>query len=503
MKAKLQRSSGLLLHPTSLPGKYGIGSFNQNAYQWVDFLQSAGQSVWQILPLGVTGYGDSPYACCSSFAGNPYMISLEDLRDKGLVEAAELEDAPTFDDAKVNFEQVHQWKLPLLRKVAARSYASAPPDYEKFCRAQRGWLDDFALFRSLHEQYPEQAWNQWPKPLRRRQPEALAEARKELAEAIEVEKYLQWVFFDQWKSLKTYANKRGVQIFGDLPIFVALDSSDAWCNPDLFFFDKKMQPTVVAGVPPDMFSADGQLWGNPLYRWSAHKKTDYAWWIQRMRASLELYDIVRIDHFRGFAGYWEVKASAKTAREGRWVKGPGADLFKAFAKAVKSGIIVAEDLGVITPDVTALRDGFDLPGMKILEFAYGSGIENPFLPHNFTPNFVVYTGTHDNNTVRGWFENEASEADREFFLKYSASSENVPSRAMVRAAMQSVAVLAITPLQDLLDLGNEARMNFPGQVWDNWQWRLLPNQIKEEHLAFLKELTVLYGRAPSTKKEPA
>ena len=503
MKAKLQRSSGILLHPTSLPGKYGIGSFNRNAYQWVDFLHSTEQSVWQILPLGVTGYGDSPYACCSSFAGNPYLISLEELVEKGLLQASELESAPSFDDAKVDFAKVHEWKLPLLRKMAARNLENAPSEFKKFCKAQSGWLDDFALFRALHERYPEQSWNQWPEALRRREEKAIARARKEQAELIGVEKYLQWLFFQQWHALKAYANGRGVKIFGDLPIFVAGDSSDAWCNPDLFFFDKKMQPTVVAGVPPDLFSADGQLWGNPLYRWSAHKSTGYAWWKERMKASFELYDIVRIDHFRGFAGYWEVKASAKTARVGRWVKGPGAELFKALEKVVGKGIIVAEDLGLITPDVTALRDGFELPGMKILQFGFSCGPTDAFLPHNYTSNFVVYTGTHDNNTVRGWFENDANAAEKEFFLTYTASKETVASRTMMRTIMESVAVLAITPLQDLLDLGKEARMNFPGQVWDNWQWRLLPNQIQAEHMNYLKELTRLYSRDPAsaTKKK--
>jgi 4-alpha-glucanotransferase len=484
------------MHPTSLPGRYGIGSFNQSAFNWIDFLHAHDQSIWQILPLGPTGYGDSPYACRSSFAGNTYMISLEKLVDKGLLDSSELQEIPEFDPAKVNFELIYNWKLPLLRKMAAGHYRDAPQDFHHFCTKHRHWLDDYTLFLAISQHHPEMAWNQWELPLRTRQPEALAKAREDFSEDIGIEKFLQWIFFEQWGEVKDYANQRGIQIFGDLPIFAALDSADAWCHPELFYFDENLQPTLVAGVPPDLFSDDGQLWGNPLYKWEAHEESGYAWWIDRLKACYEMYDIVRIDHFRGFAGYWEIKAGATTAREGRWVKGPGIELFKAFEHALGNRHIIAEDLGEITPDVIYLRDQLELPGMKILQFAFANGPTDPFLPHNHAPNFVVYTGTHDNNTVRGWYEHDARADEKEYFENYMCFQEKIPSRAMLRSAMRSVCVLAITPLQDLLNLGKEARMNFPGQVWDNWQWRLVDGQLEDHYGEFLKELTHLYGRSP-------
>jgi 4-alpha-glucanotransferase len=453
----------------------------------VDFLADSGQKVWQVLPLGPTSYGDSPYQSLSTFAGNPNLISLDALLEEGLCEAQDLKELP---EGKVDYCQLHEWKLPLLHKIAEK--IKPGPDFETFCQ-QHKWLPDYALFLALKAEHNNQAWNQWPKPFRHRQPEALAEARQRHARVIQREMIIQWLFFKQWNELRAYAKKRNVQIFGDIPIFVAMDSADTWCNPHLFQFNADLQPTAVAGVPPDYFAPTGQLWGNPLYDWKAHKAEGYAWWIDRVQAAFGLYDILRVDHFRGFAGYWRVSAKAKTAESGRWVKGPGPDFFKTLLKTV-SNPIIAEDLGDITPDVTALRDQFKLPGMKILQFGFGSGSNNPFLPHNFeSPHFVAYTGTHDNDTVRGWYENGTSEEQR-YARDYFGNLDEPISRTLIRATLQSVARVAIIPLQDLLDLGSEARMNFPGRAHDNWQWRLLPNQLTEQHRDQLKTWTRLYGR---------
>jgi 4-alpha-glucanotransferase len=496
-----RRQSGILLHPTSLPGAYGVGSFNQAAYEWVDFLHRARQSLWQVLPLGPTGYGDSPYQSFSSFAGNPYLISLEDLVRDGLMQAHFLAQPPLFSDERVDYGALYHWKLPLLRRAAESFTALATPaqrnEFEEFCAENADWLDDYALFMALKDAHGGASWTQWALPLRRRDPQTIAAAAQAHAAAIHSHKFNQWLFYRQWSRLKAYANARNIQVVGDIPIFVALDSSDAWTNPQEFFLDERYQPTVVAGVPPDYFSATGQLWGNPLYRWDVMQGNGYAWWLRRIKAVLRLYDIVRIDHFRGFAGYWEVPASEKTAVKGRWVKGPGADFFHAVQRALGELPIIAEDLGEITSDVIALRNHFSLPGMKILQFAFSTDASDKFLPHNYTRNFVVYSGTHDNDTSRGWYERSATDKERDYFRRYLRTDGHNAAWSMIDAAFRSVAMMAIAPLQDVLNLGAEARMNLPGRADGNWTWRFRPEQITEAVVGRLLETTLIYGRDPA------
>ena len=495
-----QRRSGILLHPTSLPGRYGIGTLNQAAYDWVDFLAQTRQTLWQVLPLGPTGYGDSPYQSFSTFAGNPYLISVEALVQDGLLPQALLDQAPRLPNDRVDYGAIYNWKLPLLRQAATvfsrQATATQQADFEQFCREQAAWLDDFALFMALKDAHNGQAWTQWPMPLRSRQPAALQAATSSHATAIHAHKFNQWLFFRQWQQLKSYANTKEIQIIGDIPIFVAMDSADTWTNPGEFFLDETFHPTVVAGVPPDYFSETGQLWGNPLYRWDKMKANGYAWWLRRIRAALQLYDIVRIDHFRGFAGYWEIPADEKTAINGQWVTGPGADLFTAIQDALGTLPIIAEDLGEITPDVIELRDQFNLPGMKILQFAFSSDGSDKFLPHNYTRNFVVYTGTHDNDTSVGWYKKSATEYERDHFRRYLRTDGHDPSWNLLDAAFRSVAVMALAPLQDLLDLDTSARMNFPGRAEGNWSWRFTPDQLNGLVAARLRDTTLLYGRDP-------
>ena len=497
-----QRASGILLHPTSLPGRYGIGSMNAAAYQWIDFLHVTRQSLWQLLPLGPTGYGDSPYQSFSSFAGNPYLISLEALVADGLLEQAVLDQAPSFPANYVDFGAIYYWKLPLLRRAAGdfaqRASAAQQADFAQFCAAEADWLDDFALFMALKDAHSGQSWNQWEMGLRSRQPAALQAAATTHAAAVHGHKFNQWLFYRQWQQLKAYANQRGIQIIGDIPIFVAMDSADAWTNPSEFFLDEQFQPTVVAGVPPDYFSATGQLWGNPLYRWDRMQASGYRWWLRRIRAALRLYDIVRIDHFRGFAGYWEVPAAETTAINGQWLKGPGGDFFEVVARELGELPIIAEDLGEITPDVVALRDGFGLPGMKILQFAFSTDASDKFLPHNYASNFVVYTGTHDNDTSVGWYQQSATQHERDHFRRYLRTDGHDPAWSMIEAAFRSVAVMALAPLQDLLSLDTAARMNLPGRASGNWGWRFAPDQLNEFVAARLHEMTLLYGRDPAT-----
>ncbi len=398
---KFERASGILLHPTSLPGPYGIGDLGPAAYAWLDWLAGSGCKLWQVLPLGPTGYGDSPYQCFSAFAGNPYLISPEGLLKEGLLTQDDLSDMPVWDERKVDFGRLYLWKPALLEK-SYRRFLAAPgklqADFDAFCAQNTAWLDDYALFMALKEIHGGGPWDTWPAALRLREPKALGEASASLAELVLRFSFYQFLFFRQWNALHEYAHEKGVQIIGDIPIFVAYDSSDVWAHPDLFYLDENGKPTVVAGVPPDYFSPTGQLWGNPLYKWEIHKASGYAWWLERIRATLKLVDILRIDHFRGFAGYWEIPAGNLTAEIGRWVAGPDSDFFDAVLANLGSLPILAEDLGVITPDVVALRDKFGLPGMKILQFAF-SGPDNPFLPHSYPQNCAVYTGTHDNDTI--------------------------------------------------------------------------------------------------------
>jgi 4-alpha-glucanotransferase len=506
---KFERSGGILLHPTSLPGPYGIGDLGPQAYHFVDWLEATGCKLWQLLPLGPTGYGDSPYQCFSAFAGNPYLISFDFLLQDGLLTQDDLNNMPDFNASHVDFGLLIPWKLGLLQEAFSR-FASASDDLHKefnyFCAENASWLDDYALFMSIKEANGGGAWNAWDKSIRRRKKAAMGKARKEHAESVQRYSFYQFLFLRQWNNLHAYANQRDIKIIGDIPIFIAYDSADAWANPDLFYLDKDSLPTVVAGVPPDYFSPTGQLWGNPLYRWDVHKETGYAWWLDRFRAVLKTVDIVRLDHFRGFAGYFEIPFGSATAEHGRWVPGPGSDLFNELnEKLTDPGTaeielpIIAEDLGVITPDVVALRDGFKLPGMKILQFGFVDP-KDPFLPHNYISHCVAYTGTHDNDTARGWFSNIA-EAERRFAIRYldmNSGKGSDPSEKfawkLIRTVWSSVAVYALAPMQDFLNLGTEARMNFPSRLGGNWEWRMSETEMSEELSGRIRELNELYLR---------
>lgn len=493
------RASGLLLHPTSFPGRFGIGDLGAEAYRWVDFLKSADQTLWQILPLGPTGYGDSPYQCFSAFAGNPFLISPERLVEDGLLTKADLETAPNFPIDKVDFGPVIIFKLALLDRAyelykRGAGNAAVRAEFEQFKQEQKYWLNDFALFMALKEAHGGAVWSTWELDLVTREAAALEAAYKQYADAVESQRLRQFLFFRQWKAVREYAHQAGISIIGDIPIFVAYDSSDVWQRPELFYLDEHGKPTVVAGVPPDYFSRTGQLWGNPLYRWDVLKQQGYAWWIERFRATLGFVDIVRVDHFRGFEAYWEIPYGMPTAEVGQWVKGPNADFFKAVQAAMGDLPIIAEDLGVVTPEMEALRDGFNLPGMKVLQFAFSSDATDPFMPHNFVRNCVVYTGTHDNDTTRGWYENSSTEKERDLARRYLGRDGSDIAWDLIRTAFASVANTAVAPLQDALDLGTEARMNLPGRPSGNWGWRFLPGQLTPQIRDRLKELTWLYGR---------
>lgn len=494
------RASGILLHPTSLPGPHGSGDLGQEARYFVDWLVASGQSLWQILPLGGIGPGNSPYMSSSAFAGNVLLIDLAELHTQGWLSEAPTPD-PAFSASAVNFAAMVPWRMARLQEAAQNFTRSASEaarqDYAAFCSAHAGWLDDYALFMALADHYAWQDWSDWPAPLAKRQPKALKQASIDHAERIAFWTFCQWCFFRQWLALKTYANTHGVQIIGDAPIFIAYQSAEVWARPELFELDKTGKPQVVAGVPPDAFSIDGQHWGNPLYRWTAHAAEGYAWWIERVRHTFALVDIVRIDHFRGFAAYWEIPASEATAVNGRWVPGPGAALFEAIAAKLGALNIIAEDLGVITPDVDALRQQFSFPGMRILQFAFGSeGPEhnaNAYLPHNYSPDTVVYPGTHDNNTTPGWWQ-QISDAERQHVRDYLGIDGADIHWNLIRAACASVANTAIYPLQDVLGLGSEARMNYPGKASGYWQWRFEWAQIQARHGELLRHFCHLYRR---------
>ena len=497
------RSSGILLHPSSLPGPYGIGDLGPQSYRFVDWLSSTGCKLWQILPLGPTGYGDSPYQCFSAFAGNPYLLSPDELLADGLVVEADLAELKSLPASRVDFGMLIPKKLNLLQQ-AFSSFQANPGNlreaFDYFCAENASWLDDFALFMALKEANGGGAWNGWPEALRSRKKTALTKARKELAESIMRYSFYQFLFFRQWDKVHKYANEKGIQIIGDIPIFVAYDSADVWANPDLFFLDESGNPTVVAGVPPDLFSTTGQLWGNPLYNWKKHKKEGYAWWLSRVQASLKFMDILRFDHFRGFAGYYEIPAEHKTAEHGRWVPGPGKDLFRAVDKFLGDGLItpgtglpvIAEDLGVVTPDVIELLEAFDLPGMRVLQFGFTEPI-NPFLPHNYIPNCVAYTGTHDNDTAMGWYKS-APDHEKDFAHRYLGIDGHDFAWDLIRTVWKSVAVFAIAPMQDVLGLGGEARMNFPSRLGGNWEWRMGENDLSDGYAAGLRDLNWLSNR---------
>jgi 4-alpha-glucanotransferase len=494
---RFPRASGVLLHPTSLPGPHGSGDLGRQAYHFVDWLAAGGQKLWQVLPLAGIGPGNSPYMSNSAFAGNVLLVDLAELHEQGWLDAADLEPVPGLADDAVDYAVVHPFRMERLHRAALRfaadGSAAQREAFERFRAGHADWLPDFSLFMSLCEQLQWADWHGWPAPLRHREPAALAAARAEHATRVHFWEFAQWCFFRQWLKLRAYANGKGVQIIGDTPIFIAYLSAEVWANQHLFELDAEGRPTVVAGVPPDFFSATGQRWGNPLYRWAEHARDGYAWWVQRIRRTFELVDIVRIDHFRGFAGYWEIPASEPTAIKGEWKPGPGAPLFEAIAQALGPMPIIAEDLGVITPDVDALRKAFKLPGMRILQFAFGGDATDRFLPHNHEPDTVVYTGTHDNDTVAGWWA-KASDQERHFARAYLATDGHDMPWTMIRAAMASVADTAVHPMQDVLALPTGCRMNYPGQESGWWRWRFRWSELQPWHAGRLAELCRLYGR---------
>jgi 4-alpha-glucanotransferase len=503
-----ERSGGILLHPTSLPGPYGIGDLGPRAREFADWLSASGCRLWQVLPLGPTGYGNSPYQCHSAFAGNPYMISPEFLVRDGLLDEADLEDRPVFESSavkgsrRVNFGKLIPWKMALLERAFERFHADAPEDLRQGFAAFRAdnafWLEDYSLFMALKEANKGRPWPEWPAPLRQRDPEALRDARESFGRSVTRFSFYQLLFFRQWGELRDHAHSKGITIIGDLPIFAAADSADVWAYPALFFLGEDGMPTYWSGVPPDYFAATGQLWGNPLYRWDAHKETGYAWWLRRMRATLGMVDIARLDHFRGFVASWEIPAGSATAEIGRWAPGPAGDLFDAVAAGLSTNPaeealpLIAEDLGVITPDVIWLRDRYGLPGMRVLQFGF-SEPQPMFLPHNYVRQCVAYTGTHDNDTARGWLHS-APTPDRAFALRYLQTSGRTFAWATIRAIWGSVAVFAIAPMQDVLNLGTRARMNFPGRPVGNWEWRLKEGDLTEVLAARVARLNDLYGR---------
>ena len=494
---KFPRSSGILMHPTSFPGDYGIGDLGPQAYRFLNFLTATNTKVWQILPLGPTGYGDSPYQSFSAFAGNPYLISPDLLLDENLLHADDLADVPNFPTDEVDFGWVISWKLNLLERAFIRfkrepELASVREAYAQFCADAANWLDDYALFMAIKEANGGGAWTGWSMKLKDRDAATLAKAAEDYADAIERFKFYQFVFFKQWGDLRAYAKENGIQIVGDIPIFVSMDSADVWANPELFFLDEQKLPTVVAGVPPDYFSPTGQLWGNPLYKWSIHTKTGYAWWIKRFKAMLEMVDIVRLDHFRGFAGYWEIPAGNLTAEDGRWMPAPGEDFLIALKKGLGTLPIIAEDLGEITPDVFELRDDFDLPGMKILQFGF-SDDSNPFLPHNYPENCVAYTGTHDNDTAHGWYDS-APEENRDFARRYMSVDGSDIAWDLIRTIWQSKADMVLAQMQDVLALGPQARMNYPGRLGGNWAWRMDAEALTTDLIEKLRSLNEVTKR---------
>ncbi|MBP0001648.1 MAG: 4-alpha-glucanotransferase [Cyanobacteria bacterium SID2] len=495
------RASGILLHPTSLPGRFGIGDLGPEAYRFVDFLEGSEQQLWQILPLGPTGYGNSPYLCYSAMAGNPLLISLEQLCEDELLSEDDLTDVPEFPIDRVDYELVEQYKIPLLRKSYQNFRSNATvklkKEFSQFCKDKAFWLDDYALFIALKSQvYDDASWNEWDEDIAKRTPQALAKYRNELSAEIEFRKYLQFEFSRQWLALKEYANDRNIQLFGDIPFYVAHDSADVWAHRDIFCIDEETgKPSLMAGVPPDYFSATGQLWGNPIYDWEELEKTNFHWWMQRFHAVLDLLDLIRIDHFRGFQAYWAVPGDEETAMNGEWVEAPGDEFFEQLKQELGELPIVAEDLGIITPEVEALRDKFDFPGMKILHFAFDSGWDNPYLPYNYhAKNFVVYTGTHDNNTTMGWYDARSNEENQRVWDYLGCSRGEGLNWDLIRLALSTNANQAVFPLQDLLGLGEDARMNEPSKPEGNWEWRYSAEVLTDELRDRLLFYTRIYGR---------
>ncbi|MGA3087739.1 MAG: 4-alpha-glucanotransferase [Terriglobales bacterium] len=507
---KFPRCSGILLHFTSLPGDHGIGDLGPCAYEFADFLSAAGQRLWQVLPLNPTGYGDSPYQCFSAFAGNPLLVSLERLRGQGVLEASDFAQSPLFPEDVVDYGRVIEFKMATLRRAAQGFFGDGSradrAAFERFCESARPWLDDYAFFMACKDVHHGAPWISWDRQIRQREPRAVSEWSRKLEPEINAYRYWQFEFQRQWEDLKAHCQKRGIRLMGDLPIYVAGDSADVWAHPDLFYLDDQGRPTVVSGVPPDYFSATGQLWGNPIYRWDLQAATGYRWWIERFRASLAFFDMVRLDHFRGFESYWEVPACETTAIRGRWVQGPGEDFLSAMKNAFGELPIVAENLGVITPAVEKLRQQFGLPGMSLLQFAFGKDPQGPsFRPHNYNRDLVAYTGGHDNDTTVGWWTSSGANdstrtpedvrKEHDFARSYLNFHDDTEINwVMIRAVLASVADVAIVPLQDVLGMGSAARMNLPGTVSGNWKWRYRAGALGRELSARLRGLVELYDR---------
>ncbi len=493
----MKRASGVLLPVFSLPSKYGIGCFSKEAYKFIDQLKEAGQSYWQILPLGPTGYGDSPYQSFSTYAGNPYFIDLKTLIKEGLLTKKECK-AYDFGDqeTKIDYEKIYYSRFKVLKKAFQRF--KPDKEYQEFVKENEEWLEDYSLYMAIKDSKDGASWNVWEDSLKNREPEALVKAKEELKDAIDFYKFQQYEFDRQWKKLHAYANKQGIQIVGDIPIYVAFDSADAWAAPELFQFDEENNPVAVAGCPPDAFSATGQLWGNPLYNWEYHKKTGYEWWIRRIGYCFKLYDVVRIDHFRGFDEYYAIPYGDETAVNGKWMPGPGMDLFQAVETKLGRPNIIAEDLGFLTDSVLKMLADSGFPGMKVLQFAFDPSAESAYLPHTYPKNCVVYTGTHDNDTTRGWYHSE-SKATRDFAKEYmnvQRMDEDNLAWDFIRVAMGSVADLCITPMQDFLNLDGEARINMPSTLGGNWAWRMKKGQFDKEIVKQMVRMTKIYGRLP-------
>jgi 4-alpha-glucanotransferase len=501
---KLERATGVLLHPTSLPGRFGVGDLGKEAYRYLEWLSEAGVTWWQVLPTNPPGPGESPYAAISTFAGNPLLISPELLLEDGLLTREDLATVPVFPDYAVAFEAVVPTKETLLRKAWAsfqrRGGEGLQVAFAAFAEANAVWLHDYALFAAAKKVYGDAEWSEWPGGLAGREPGAVASWRAAHEQEVRFEEFCQFLFARQWSALRAHARSLGVKILGDLPIFVAYDSADVWAHRELFRLDASGQPVVVAGVPPDYFSETGQLWGNPLYDWEHHASTGYRWWVDRLRAALQQVDALRLDHFRGFAAYWEVPGDAETAMAGRWVKGPGRSLFETIQKALGDLPLVAEDLGVITPDVEALRDDLGLPGMAVLQFGFSPDPRGPFLPYCHRSNLVVYTGTHDNNTTLGWLQQEASIPEQDLLRRYASSDAHEVSWDMIRLALSSVARLAVIPHQDLAGLGADCRMNTPGVASGNWRFRITPWMLSDSLRDRLAGLNWTYGRSPLARQ---
>lgn len=503
---ELKRSSGILLHISSLPGKYGIGNLGKEAYRWVDFLDRTGTKYWQILPLNPTGYGNSPYQGLSAFAGNPLFLDIEELYHSGLLEAGDLANRPRFPSKRIDFQKVFKWKSRLLKKSFKTFNAKKPRTlvrkFNVFKKENQDWLNEFSLFMAIREKFHLVSWNEWPHPLRKRKSGAMENFLKENQSEVEYHSYLQFIFAQQIKELKKYANSKGIQLIGDIPIFMGYDCSDVWAYPHLFDLDKDLNPVAVAGVPPDFFSETGQLWGNPLYRWRAHKKEKYTWWTRRVSETLKTVDLVRLDHFRGFAGYYRIPAGSKTAETGKWVRGPGRDLFDAMQSHLGTLPYIAEDLGVITPDVIALRKRYNFPGMRLFQFAFWENADDEFLPHNYPENCVAYTGTHDNDTTISWYKN-APTNEKRFCKSYLGGHTRDIAYEMIRTIWRSNAVIAVAPMQDLLRLGGWARMNLPATTEGNWLWRMRHGEASDRLANHIKEMNITFNRTSEVKDWPA